>query len=220
MSLLALQGAALFAFIPLVLFLYLQLPLGPGPSLLLGVGIMLAHRFVASPWMARHAKERCLWCGRRVSAANPSTPPKPPPLPPPIPLPIRAGGRDWTLAACGPAHADLAGRFLTFVARRRAWIALGIFPPLALLILGTAALALGHPFIAHAWNRFQFRTIVALTVVGVSLAYRSVPTPAAPLRSPFPLHNLFLLGIRATLWVFRIVGASWLALGLFTLARG
>jgi hypothetical protein len=206
---LALQGAALFAFIPLVLFLYLQLPLGPGSSLLLGLALMLAHRFVASPWMARHSRERCLWCGRTGNLASPL----------PIPLPIRAEGRDWTLAACGAAHADLAGRFLTFVERRRAWIALGIFLPLALLLVGTAALALGHPFIAHDGNRLQFRTIVALTVVGVSLAYRTVPAPAAPLRSPFPLHNLFLLGIRATLWVFRIVGVAWLGLGLIALVR-
>src|SRR4029450_94862 len=110
--LLALQGAALFAFIPLVLFLYLQLPLGPGPSLLIGAGIMLGHPFVASPWMARHARERCLWCA--------------PPGTHPVPLPIRAGGRDWTLAACGEPHASLAGRFLTFGGRRRAGAALGV----------------------------------------------------------------------------------------------
>lgn len=206
MSLLALQGAALFAFIPLVLFLYLQLPLGPGPSLLVGLAIMFGHRLVAAPWMARHGTQRCLWCGR-VGA-------------PAVALTVRTGGRDVMLAACGEAHAALAGRFLTFVARRRVWIAIGIFAPLALLLLGTAALALGHPFIAHGWNKIQFRTIVALTVVGVSVGYRSVSAPAAPLRSPFPLHNLFLLGIRATLWVFRIVGALWLSLTAIALVRG
>jgi len=205
MSRLALQGAALFAFIPLVLFLYLQLPLGPGPSLLLGLALMLGHRFLASPWMARHALERCLWCGR--TGAMPAR------------LPIRAGGRDWTLAACGEAHAVLARRFFTFVARWRAMIALGIFLPLALLLAGTAALALGHPFLAPEVNRQQFRVVVALTVVGVSLAYRTALVPDPRLRSPFPLHNLFLLGIRATLWVFRIVGAVWLTLGALALAR-
>src|SRR5262245_49388015 len=205
MSRLALQGAALFAFIPLVLFLYLQLPLGPAASLLIGLGIMLSHRFAASPWMARHARDRCLWCGR----AGPM----------PVPLPILAGRRTWTLAACGEAHAALAGRFLTFVHRRRLLIALGIFAPLALLIAGTAALALGRPFMAHEWNRLQFRTIVAVTVVGASLGYRTVPSPATPLRGAFPLHNLYLLGIRATLWVFRIVGAVWLAMTVMALVR-
>jgi len=205
MSRLTLQGAALFAFIPLVLFLYLQLPLGPAPSLLIGLGIMLTHRFAASPWMARHARERCLWCGR----AGPMT----------LSLPILAGRRTWTLAACGEAHAALAGRFLTFVHRCRLGIALGIFAPLALLLAGTAALALGRPFIPHEWNRLQFRTLVALTVVGASLAYRAVPTPASPLRAAFPLHNLYLLGIRATLWVFRIVGVVWLALTVMAFVR-
>ena len=202
---LALTGAALFAFIPIVLFLYLQLPLGPGPSLLLGAALMLGHRFVASPWMARHAPARCLWCGRVGTAA--------------VLMPIRAVGREWTLAACGEAHAALAGRFLTFVTRRRAWIAAGIFAPLAVLLAGTAALALGHPFITPEANRQQFRVVVALTVVGVSLAYRTALVPDPRLRSPFPLHNLFLLGIRATLWVFRVVGAFWLTLGALALAR-
>src|SRR2546425_11584503 len=108
MSLLFLQGAALFAFIPLVLFLYLQLPLGPGPSLGLGLVLMLGHRFIASPWMARHARERCLWCGRSGSmvgagtlsgevarAARSSRPLT-------DPLSVRAGGREWHLATCGP----------------------------------------------------------------------------------------------------------------------
>jgi hypothetical protein len=51
--------------------------------------------------------------------------------------------------------------------------------------------------------------IVATTVVLVSFLFRTAP-PAAHARSAFPAHNLFLLGIRNTLWVFRIVGGWWL----------
>jgi len=227
MSVLALQGVALFAFIPLVLFLYLQIPLGPGPSLLTGLALMFGHRFVAAPWMARHATGRCLWCGRGLRGASRQKGSDANGLrregemrPEGVALAVRAGSRTWDLAACGEAHGALAGRFLTFVSRRRAWIAAGIFAPLALLLIATAALALGHPFLAPAWNRLQFRTIVALTVVSVSLAYRTIARPQAPLVSPFPLHNLFLLGIRATLWVFRIVGALWLTLTLIALVKG
>jgi hypothetical protein len=43
-----------------------------------------------------------------------------------------------------------------------------------------------------------------------SLAYRTAPPLLEP-RSAFPVHNLFLLGIGNTLWVFRLVGAWWLA---------
>jgi hypothetical protein len=52
--------------------------------------------------------------------------------------------------------------------------------------------------------------IVAATVVTASLGYLLVREPDARLRCPFPLHNLLLLGIRHTLWIFRVVGAWWL----------
>ena len=66
----AVQGLLLFLFIPLVLFLFLRQPLGPGWSVAVGVAIMLGHRFVAAPWMAKFADVRCLWCGR-VGARGP-----------------------------------------------------------------------------------------------------------------------------------------------------
>ena len=50
---LTLQGILLFLFVPLVLVLYLRQPLGPVVSILIGLGIMFAHRFIAAPWMAR-----------------------------------------------------------------------------------------------------------------------------------------------------------------------
>jgi hypothetical protein len=46
-----------------------------------------------------------------------------------------------------------------------------------------------------------------------------VTLPGPSLRSPFPLHNLFLLGIRNTLWVFRLVGAWWLVAGVLQVWR-
>ena len=205
MSRLAWQGAALFAFIPLVLYLYLQLPLRPGPSLTLGLVLMFGHRFIAAPWMARHATERCLWCGRGGELAER--------------FEVEAARRRWTVAACGPAHRDWSARFLGFAARFKVAIGAGIFLPLGLLLIGTAALALGLPLIPLEWNRLQFKLLVAATVVGASLAYRNQPLPPGPLICPFPLHNLFLLGVRQTLWVFRLVGVWWLVTGLVTIGR-
>ncbi len=199
------QGVLLFAFIPLVLVLFLRQPIGPGASVAAGLVIMLGHRFLAAPWMARHAAERCLWCGRAAGGGTRFV--------------VNSGGRSWTMTACGPAHRSLSGRFLTFVGRCRAPIAIGIFVPLALLLAGSLAIAAGCRVVAHEWNAWQFRTIVAFTVAGASVAYPAVKLPDEPLRCPFPLHNLFLLGIRQTLWIFRLVGAWWIVGGSLMLVH-
>jgi hypothetical protein len=215
-----LQGLALFAFIPLVLFLLLRQPLGPGWSVLLGLAIMFGHRFVAAPWAAKYADVRCLWCGRAGVGA-------------PRPISVTAGRRTWHVLACSDAHADRVARFLRFVDRRRLPIAVSIFLPLAWLIVASLAAAAGHPLLPHATSALIFRLVVALTVVSVSFAYTAAPVwigpfvarrglelkPAgppdgrpdnSPLRCPFPLHNLFLLGIGNMLWVFRVVGIWWI----------
>lgn len=197
---LTIQGALLFLFIPLVLFLYLRQPLGPALSIGLGLAIMFGHRFVAAPWMTRHAIERCLWCGRAGRFTDP--------------FEVRSGARQQSVVACCARHRRAIARVLTFLARYRAPIAVAIFLPLAVLLGASVAAAAGRPLLPHEWNTWQFKTIVALTVVTVSIAQRGVAQPDAALRSPFPLHNFFLLGIGNTLWVFRVVGLWWLIAGV------
>lgn len=189
------QGIALFAFIPIVLWLFLAQPLGPGLSLAAGVAIMLGHRVMAEPWAARHARERCLWCGR--------------PGRPTHDVPVTGGAGTIGFGACDGRHADAARRFFGFTYRFRAAIAPGIFVPLTVLLLGTLLRAFGYAPVAHDLNALQFRVIVAATVVLTSIAYVAGPPMEAP-RSAFPVHNLYLLGIRNTLWVFRLVGGWWL----------
>jgi len=205
-SRLAWQGALLFAFIPLVLVLYLRQPFGPSLSLGLGVAVMSGHRFIAGPWMTRHASERCLWCGRGGSLLETE-------------IEVKASGRTWRLRACDGEHHDRIGRFLTFVAKYSLAIAAGIFVPLLVLLAGTLMIAVGHPVIPNELNRLQFRLIVAITVVGTSLGYLRVRRREAPLSCPFPIHNLFLLGIGKTLWVFRAVWVWWLVVSGIELAR-
>jgi hypothetical protein len=198
------QSVGLFAFIPLVLWLFLVQPLGPGWSLALGVAIIAGHRAVAAPWAARHASARCLWCGRtRGLGAS---------------VAVQSGARATVFAVCGEAHERRARQFFGFVERHRAAVAAGIFAPLALLLGGTLLRALGSEAVPHDASALQFRVIVAATVVLVSLAYRTSP-PAAAARSIFPVHNLFLLGIGNTLWVFRLVGAWWLLAAAAEAAR-
>ena len=195
---LALQGILLFLFIPLVLYLLLRQPMGPGWSVLLGLVIMFGHRFLAQPWAMKFADVRCLWCGR-VGAGEV--------------VPVVAGGRTWPMHACSERHAARARRFLDVVFRFRIPIAVGIFVPLVWIVAASLASAFGHPLLPHRTNALVFRMVVAATVLVTSLA-PGVPAGAgrrgAVTRCPFPLHNLALLGIRNTLWVFRLVGAWWL----------
>jgi hypothetical protein len=204
MSMIALQGILLFLFIPLVLFLLLRQPAGPGSSVAIALAIMFGHRYLAAPWMAKFADVRCLWCGR-VGAGRA--------------LSVVAGGRVWQMTACSEFHATLVAKFLGFVFRFRIVIGLGIFVPLTWLIVASLAEAAGLPLLSHDTNALVFRLVVAATVVAASIAPFVVafPAPEPPLRCPFPLHNLFLLGIRNVLWVFRIVGAWWLIDGLLRL---
>jgi hypothetical protein len=198
-----LQGMALFVFIPLVLWLFLAQPIGPGWSLALGIGIIVGHRAVAGPWAARHARERCLWCGRPGGVTRE--------------MPVLSGGRTVVFGVCDEGHENSARRFFGFVDGHRVLIALGIFVPLLLLLGGTLLRSLGITSLPHDINTRQFRAAVAATVVVASLAYRTAPPSLTP-RSAFPVHNLFLLGIRNTLWVFRIVGAWWLAAAVLELS--
>lgn len=196
------QGVALFACIPLVLWLFLAQAPGPGWSLVFGLAIMAGHRAVAAPWTARHAKQRCLWCGR---AGRPIGE-----------VPVSGGSGTLAFGVCGDAHNRLTRQFFGFSFRFRVAMGLGIFGPLAVLLVGTLLGALGFRSLPHHLNALQFQVIVAATVVSASLAFRSVPPSPNP-RSAFPVHNLFLLGIRNTLWVFRIVGSWWLLAAVWRL---
>jgi hypothetical protein len=190
------QGIALFAFVPLVLWLLLAQPIGPALSVACAVAIIVAHRAVAAPWAARHARERCLWCGRPGEIS--------------CDVPVAGAAGTIPFGACAAGHADAARRFFAFTDRARVPIGLGIFVPLIVLIGGTLLRALGAGVLSQAANAMQFKVIVAATVVVTSVAYMRA-APAATPRSAFPVHNLVLLGIRNTLWVFRLVGGWWLA---------
>jgi hypothetical protein len=206
MFMIAAQGLLLFLFVPLVLVLLLRQPVGPGWSVAIGLAVMFGHRLLAAPWMAKFADVRCLWCGR-VGAGRI--------------LPVVASGREWQMTACSEAHATLIARFLRFIFRFRALIGIGIFLPLGWLVIASLAAAAGWPLLPHTTNAVGFRVVVAATVVSASIApfvgAVSASVPESPLRCPFPLHNLFLLGIRNVLWVFRLVGAWWLIDGALRL---
>src|SRR3954447_25202609 len=62
-------GVVLFLFIPLVLFLFVRHPAPMGVSLGAGVLLIVGHRFLARPYMARGAPVKCVWCNRILADA-------------------------------------------------------------------------------------------------------------------------------------------------------
>ena len=191
---LQLRGLALFLFIPVVLFLFVAHPEPVAASLLAGIAIMAAHRFVARPYMLAASARKCLWCNRAPAVEAER-------------LAVPAGGAMVEAAVCA-RHRDPAARFLAFLGRWALPLRIGILLPLALLLAALAASAAGRavplPRVVAA-----FQLAVGLTVCAAAFGYRAAPAEP-PSRLPFPAHNFFLLGIRNLLWVFRIVGLWWI----------
>ena len=194
-----LAGVLLFLFIPLVLFLYVRHPEPVGLSLVAGIVLMIGHRFLARPYMARVLPVKCLWCNRVPAhgAGNPegST------------LELRSGAR-VIHARCCPEHRQSAAKFFTFLHAWRWPLRLGIFLPLLFLLAALAASAAGQPApvdLATVW----FKLVVGVTVNVAALGYLASPEHS-PAIVPFPVHNFFLLGVRNLLWVFRLVGLWWI----------
>ena len=206
MSRTRLAGALLFLFIPLVLVLYLRMPLGLPGSVFLGMFLMIGHRFVARPFMERHIERRCFWCGRDLAG-------------PGVPAPFRSSGETVEARACSGTHADRLIAFARTVAAGRLVVFLLIVLPV-LIYLGNALLTIvGHGFLPLDTARTAFKIPIAVAVVTLSFAW---PLGARLKREPaidIPAHNLSLLGVSWTLWVFRIVGLFWLVQAAWSALR-
>ena len=59
---------------------------------------------------------------------------------------------------------------------------------------------------------------IGATVLPLSLLGPYAPPAPEPLRPPFPVHIQALIGTAAVVWLFRIVGVTWVALALYALA--
>lgn len=196
-------GLLLFLPIPLVLYLFVAQPRPLDRSLILGVVIMVAHRFVARPFMRRVARRRSLWTG--------------------LPALSRDGcveihlGREILSAAVSPRHRDATLRFYTFLHRWRWLIRLGIFVPLLLLLACLGLAATGRATPLGTVTAF-FQLAVGATVAATSVLWRFGPAGHEPIRPAVPIHTFFLLGTVPLLWIFRIVGVWWIWTGLSYLA--
>lgn len=206
-----LLGVTLFLFIPVVLFLFVRRPEPVGASLIAGLVLMLGHRFLARPYMARIRARKCLWSNAMLARSQGAVMPE-------TTLQLATAGGP-VATRCRPEHQLAARRFFGALDRWRVPLRLAIFVPLAFLLVTAGMAAFGRPaptVLATA----LFQVIVGASVGAVAVFYRWVPPAEEPLPVPFPAHNFFLLGIRTLLWVFRIVGALWVIVGLRTLFPG
>ncbi|MBI1851689.1 MAG: hypothetical protein HYR85_15215 [Planctomycetes bacterium] len=201
-------GVLLFLFIPLVLYLFVQHPFGIVVSYSVAIVVMFTHRFVAIPFMNRFRECRCVWCGRRAAPGRA------------IEIESRRGAARF--AVCDERCRDRLRCFAGFVDGHRRAIALAIFVPLATYVVLGFVRALASVGVSEPLERSLLQAPIALTVVSVAFLHRLGPEPEGRPRMPFPIHNLFLLGVRTTLVVFVGVGVFWLAqvvaraLGAFT----
>ncbi len=202
-----LAGILLFLPVPLVLWLFLSRPLGTLPSLAAGILLMVTHRLYARPFALSRATRRCLWCGRPVGEG-------------PI-LVLEEPGGATTWRCCGAPHETALRRLLGRAHRWRAFLRTGILGSLLLfLLLAVAADRRWAGPLTPADADAVFRLGVALTVLPLGwLAVPLGPRETGRLRPPFPVHVQALVGTSAVLWLFRLVGAWWLLLGVTHVLR-
>jgi hypothetical protein len=195
-------GLLLFLPVPLVLWLFTRMSLGAAPSLILGVLLVATHRLYARPFALSRAGRRCLWCGGAVSDG--------PVLTATEPLGVTA----WR--TCGPRHHDSLARVLDFTACHARFLRIGILGTLGVFLGAAIAVAVGRSgAIGSADAVGVLRLGIAATVLplgwlGEELGRLGAEAP----RVPFPLHIQALIGTRAVLWLFRLVGLVWLVLGV------
>ena len=192
-------GILLFLFIPVVLFLFVRHPEPILASLAGGVTLMLGHRFLARPWMERVREAKCLWCNRMLNDGAGES----------FPLAV---GETTVAARCCPQHRQPLERFFGWIAAVRRSLRVGIFFPLLLLLAGLALAVAGRPdYVADTTAFFQLAVGITVNVAAAGpLIGRADGVP----RVPFPVHNFFLLGVNALLWIFRLVGAWWIVGGV------
>lgn len=201
---LQIRGVLLFLFIPVVLFLFVRHPQPIWLSLIAGIVLMVGHRRLARPYMERVLPVKCVWCNRIPPAGEVET------------LVLKTRGGDLT-ARCCAGHREPAARYFTFLDRYRMVMRAGIFLPL-LLLLGTLAVAASGRPAPVATVTAIFQGVIGVTVNLAAFGYLWT-AERSPAEVPFPVHNFFLLGVRALIWVFRLVGIAWIAVAVFYFLR-
>jgi hypothetical protein len=124
------------------------------------------------------------------------------------------GATQWR--ACQAEHHDALMRVFAFSGRHAGALRLGILGTLAVFLPAAIGADAGwlRP-LSFADTRAFFRFAIACTVLPLGWLGESWGRPdgGSP-RVPFPVHIQALIGTRAVLWLFRLVGIVWLGLGV------
>ena len=196
-----LPGILLFLFIPVVLYLYLQHPEPMGRSLILGLVLMIGHRFIARPYMFFAHDKKCLWSNKTLGPGEGVE----------VEIHHRGGIQK---ARCLERNRWHLERFFTHAYRRRWILAPGIFAPLLLLLVSLVMAALGKtPPIPLDTVKAIFQLVIGCAVNFAAWGYFAIGKADEPLQIRFPVHNFFLLGIANLLWIFRLMGTWWIYKG-------
>jgi hypothetical protein len=193
-----------------VLFLVVAHPAPVAGSLAGGLVLMAGHRFLARPYMLAARPYKCVWCNRVFAERVDEQPDAA--RAPQRAVELAQGGSlpPLELLTCA-AHVAPTQRFFAFVDRCRLPLRIGIGLPLGLLLGALVALAAG----LGDWTEGAtalFQLAVGLTVHLAALGpWLGALQPQS--RAAFPVHNFYLLGIRAILWIFRLVGIWWIVVG-------
>ena len=150
--------------------------------------------------MNRFRNSRCLWCGRTSRTR------------------VKQNVGPIEFEFCQQNCITKAKRFFDFCSRFAPLLRAGIFIPLVWYVITMTLTALNLIHFPDDWNHFIFQFFIAITVVSISFLYwigKEIDTPSFP----FPIHNLFLLGMQNTLMVFRLVGIWWIIVSLIFLFR-
>lgn len=199
-------GFVLFLFIPTVLYLFVAHPAPVAASVGFGLLLMIAHRFLARPYMLAARPYKCVWCNRVFDAQTGAA--RAPQLA--VELIQGANQPPLELLACA-AHVARTRRFFAFVDRCRQPLRLGIGLPLGLLLGSLVAYSAG----VGDWTESAtalFRLSVGLSVHLAALG-PWLGAPREQSAAAFPVHNFYLLGVGAILWIFRLVGIWWIVAG-------
>jgi hypothetical protein len=199
---LRLYGVLLFLFIPIVLFLYLTFPIGVIPSILLGIFLMFGHRFIARPFMMKNLAKRDIWDGSVIKVRSYS-------------FDIVDSKERFKFYSNNGKNMENSIKFFNFIRKHRVIIGPAILATVFWYLISVLISEI-FPSLRYLSNDTMitiFKLLISITVVAVSFIYRLGST-TVPVQSVFPSHNLFLLGIRWTLWIFRLVGFWWLVVEL------
>ncbi len=192
------EGLLLFLVVPAALYLLLAQPVHPLGSIVVAVLLLFGHRFLADPFIDRTIDRRCLWTGAEIA--------------PGCGYRVVSGGTERVFHCYTDQKRESAAKFLTFT-QRFAW-------PLRAIVFGSIGYYVGAEVartldvpnaVPHDVNVIILEGVLGLTALATVVAYRFVkPIPhhaPAPVRFPFAVHHVALLGIFWTLVAYGIAGA-------------